>query len=395
MPLHQYAVYATRWDDTSVVEEVPLSGDLDFSLPLSDDGECHFTGTVEPGRSSWRSALGIPMSGVLVCRDDVPVWSGMVAQDRQVGARSFSFTAFEWGYFFDRVPPLVESWRAQNDHDIFRDLIEHAQLIPGQNVRVQTTPSLGASVSDRTLNAWEDTTVAREFRSVAEAAGGPEWFIGAAGTRDQHVRQLVLGDRLGHATPQTTLEYVEDTPGWVPPPGAPTMALLGGLLPGSPVVTSAAYRRGGNVVALARTQDVGTAATVARASGGGEQAAHKWGVKRADNLLKWGWPRLTKTMSYSDVTEQRTLDAHAAADLAAAAGIPTGYSLVTLDGEPDWTQVPRGSSVQVVLDTDVYGDQRPVGGPDGFVTRVLDTVVRVPVSGPAQVEWKTPTVLEV
>jgi hypothetical protein len=391
----RYAVYATRFDDPHVIEEIPARG-LEFSLPLSDDGQCSFTATVEPGRSSWRGALGVPMSGVLVTRDDVPVWDGYLAQDRFAGGRSFQFTAYEWGFFFEEfVPAVVESWTNINDHQIFRDLINHAQLVSGQNVRVQTSASSGTSLSTRVINAWDDTTVGREFKSVADAKDGPEWFIGSAGTRDNPVRQLVLGDRLGHTTPQTTLEFVEDTPDWVPPQGVPTFALLGGLIPGGSTVTAAKYRRGGNVVAQARTQDVATAATVARAFGSGEEAAQRRASATASSLLSWGWPRLTKTKAYTDVVVQRTLQAHADADLAASAGIPTGYSLVTLDGEPDWTDVPRGSSVRVVLDTDVYGAERPVGGPDGFVTRVLDKVVRVPDDGPAQGEWVVPTVLEV
>jgi hypothetical protein len=100
---------------------------------------------------------------------------------------------------------------------------------------------------------------------------------------------------------------------------------------------------------------------------------------------------MTKTNQYDDVIIEATLQAHANADLAASAGIPTGYSLVSLDGDPDWTQTPRGSTVRVVLDTDVYGESRPVV----FESRLQELTVRVPDTGLAQVEWQVATVLEV
>ena len=106
---------------------------------------------------------------------------------------------------------------------------------------------------------------------------------------------------------------------------------------------------------------------------------------------------MTSFSDYSDVTVKATLNRHAAADLKAVAGIATAYSLVTLDGDPtaDWSQTPRGSSVRVVLDTDVYGCDRPVGGADGFTARCINTLVRVPDSGSAQIEWQVDETLEV
>ena len=81
---------------------------------------------------------------------------------------------------------------------------------------------------------------------------------------------------------------------------------------------------------------------------------------------------------------------HASADLAATNGLVTGYTLTTFDGEPDWTQIPRGSTVTVILDTDVYG-----GDKVRFDSKLLDVAVRVEDAGPAQVNWTIATTLEV
>ena len=388
MALTRYDVYATRWDSPGIVSEILPAHGLEFSMPLSEHGECTFTATVEPGWSSWRAEITKDVSGVLVARDGQPVWQGWVVSDQQTGPRTFSFRAIEWGYFFTATPAVPVAYRNQNDCSIFRDLIDRAQAVSGQNVQVQTGSVLGASVSDRTINAWDDTTVEREFRSVGDAQGGPEWYFGSTGTLEAPRRQLYLGDRLGSASSLAMLEYVEDTAPAARPEGVPTVALLGDLFPGqSPQVPT--RRAGGNVIAVGRTRE-GDSATVAVAANTETEGSQK--RKSATSaLLGYGWPRLTRTKSYSDVVIEATLQRHANANLAAAEGFATGYSLVTLDGEPDWTQIPRGSTVTVSLDTDIYAGPRPLE----FTTCVLSTTVRVPDNGRAQVQWDTAVVQEV
>ena len=52
-----FEVYATRWDDGHIIEELIPARGLEFTLPLSDHGDAAFSATVEPGRSWWRAAL--------------------------------------------------------------------------------------------------------------------------------------------------------------------------------------------------------------------------------------------------------------------------------------------------------------------------------------------------
>lgn len=383
----RYEVYATRWDDPHIVDELIPAQGLEFSMPLSEHGECSFTATVEPGWSSWRSSLTKDVSGILVTRDGQPVWQGWLVDDQESGPRTFSFRAIEWGYFFTATPAVAATYTHDNDCFIFRDLIDRAQGIDGQNVAVVTGTTLGTSVSDRTISAWDNTTVEQEFRSVSEAQDGPEWYFGTTGSMENPVRQLVLGDRLGNADPDTFLEFVEATAPVTGPGGVPVVGLLGDLFPGStPLVPT--RRAGGNVIAKARTRQ-GDSATVAVAVNGEAENAQKRKTATSP-LLAQGWPRLTRTQTYSDVTVPATLQRHANADLAAAEGITTGYSFVTLDDDPDWTQCPRGSSVTASIDSDVYAGPRPLE----FVTRLLNLTVRVPDAGAAQIQWDTATVQE-
>ena len=100
----EYEVYATRWDDPHIIEELIPARGLEFSLPLNDHGECSFSATVEPGRSFWRPSISPVVSGVLITRDNVPVWSGMVWSENQTGPRTFDFQCAEWGSVFEKVP---------------------------------------------------------------------------------------------------------------------------------------------------------------------------------------------------------------------------------------------------------------------------------------------------
>jgi len=43
-----WEVYATRWDSNFIVEELIPARGLEFTMPLSDHGECSFSATVEP-----------------------------------------------------------------------------------------------------------------------------------------------------------------------------------------------------------------------------------------------------------------------------------------------------------------------------------------------------------
>lgn len=386
----RYDVYATRWDDPHIIEELIPARGLEFTMPLNDHGECTFSATVEPGRSFWRPAISPVVSGVLVCRDDVPVWSGMVWSDDQSGPRTFDFQAAEWGSFFERVPAVPKVYSGDNDHAIFQNIVNLAQAVPGQNVRVQVGTTRGASASILTINPWEDVTAEEAFRGIGEKSDGPEWYFGTGGTQENPTRPLVMADRLGSLRPSTMLEYVETTEPYEPPSDPPQITLLGNLFPSdSRPVDGSGNRVGGNVIAHpARRLDGSASATVAVAIGAGEEAAQ---LRRAatSTLIGAGYPRMTKTAQYNDVTNPTTLQRHADADLAAVEGLVRSFTLTTLDGDPDWTQVQRGDTVSVSLDTDVYGAERPVE----FEARVLEVAVQVQDSGPALVNWSLSTTL--
>jgi len=377
-----YEVYATRWDNAHIVEELIPARGLEFTLPLSDHGDCSFSATVEPRRSFWRPALSCAMSGILICRDGAPMWSGMMLGERQSGPRTFDFTFAEWGSFFETCPAVPFALTATNDHVLQRRLISDAQAVSGQNVGIILGTTTGATLSDLTVNAWGTTTVEEEFRRLGEHAGGPNWYVNTGGTLENPTRELVQGDWLGSVDPVTVLEYVESTEDYVAPEAPPTVTLLGNLFPGAQPYAVIGGRRGGNVISHpARQQSPGI--TVAVAVGAGDQLAQLREYATATTLLASGYPRKTKTATYTDVVIPATLQRHADADLAAGSGMTTVFTLTTFEDDPDWTGVARGDTVRVELDTDVFASERPLV----FTSRVLDMAVHVPDDGRVQCNW--------
>ena len=380
----RYDVYATRWDDPHVVEELLPARGLSFSMPLSDHGEASFSATVEPGRSLWRAAVGLPLSGLLIARDGVPVWSGWVTAERQSGPRTFQFAAKEWGSFFGTCPAPQADYLLSNSHDAFRDLITKAQAVPGQNVQVQTSASTGRALAGEQVAAWDTRTVEDVFTSIAEKDGGPEWYFGTTGTLADPKRALTLDDRAGATSAVDVLQYVEQTPEWSKADGPPSVTLLSDLFPAGASEVQPLDRRGGNVLAVSRDRDVSRSATQIIGTGDGNDAAQLRRSVTASMLRSRGWPLITRYMQDGSIGDPDALTRAAQAELAAQAGIATRYALTSYDGDPDWTQVPRGSSMGVILDTDIYAGPRPYE----FTSRVLGVSVDVDDDGgPAQVTW--------
>lgn len=361
-----YQVWATRWDSPKVIVEVLTARGLTFSMPLSDHGECSFTASVEPWTlSTWRSALTPPVSGILVTRGGVPVWSGWLTDEREGGDRSFQFRAREWGSFWARVPAVARSYVGTRS-DVMWDVVARAAAVAGQDIQVVAGPDVRTPLYAIVITAWDTRTVGDVLAEVSTGSDGLEWYVATTGTLDNPGRVLVLDNILGNISGDLmTFEYVE--------------------------ATGASSQRGGNVLTKARIRNTTTSATTLVAVDSGSDALQHRGTATSARLIAAGWPRMTRVITYSDPASTSDLAAFATGNLAAAAGVATGYELQTLEDDPDWTQVPRGSRVRVSLDTDIYGGPRPYV----FTTRVLNTTVTVADAGPASIKWDVAEVLEV
>ena len=391
-----FEVYATRYDSAGIIAHLIPARSLVFSMPLSAHGEASFSATVEPGRSSWRSSLSGPRSGILIAETQangtaVPLWAGRLKSEQEQGARSFGFTCAEWGSAFSWFPSPVGTWDTL-DTDTYIDIVNRVQAVPGQNLAIDTSGNTPGAGRTRLEVATSDAKTAEQaLADVGQAYGGPEWYYTVGGRLDAPRRQLVLGDQLGLRVPTTVLEFVEDTAERRTNPAPPQLTLLSSLFPGEgPQAVPA--RRGGNVIECRRTQDSDAACTVVVAVGGGAEGSQIRATAVAQTLIDQGWPRITRTVSFPEVYDLNVLQAKANAELQSSAGMLTGYSLVTQGSAPDWRVVPRGSMIRAELDTDVYAGRRPYQA----VTRVQNITVAVPDDGgKEQVRWDIAEILEV
>ena len=400
-----YTYFSTDWQSGSIREELPLR-EVSFDLPLSAHGTLRGAYTVPPGQGSLRASAAPVVSGLLVCRDSVPVWEGMLWADRQTGLRDFEVSAAEWGSVFEKhivTQAFLTAVNAGNpltytqadDHVIFRDLITKAQQHVGQGYGVEVGSGAGPTRSDLTVPWWDTTSVEAVFTELGNRQGGPEWAFAVAGTVDAVRRRLLLGTPLGRQSIDDSgllLEFVEDTGAPPPKPGdPPRVTTLDSLHPG-PVpgaLVASLTGSGGNVIAVpGLDRDGGRSATATIAVGSGEEAAMLTASAEATDLLGFGWPRLTAARSYKDVTLVPTLQAHADADLTAARGLTVTVRCSTFGDDPDWTQVQRGDAVRVELDTDVHGPR-----PYVLDSRILDmSVAPSDEGGREQVTYTTASV---
>lgn len=367
-----YTYFSTDWRTGNIREELPLRG-VSFGLPLSGHGELRGSYTVPRGQGSLRAAAAPVVSGLLACRDDRPVWEGMLWADRQVGPRTFEVSASEWGSALERAVVTKAfldavnggkalSYTNTDDHAIFRDLITKAQQYAGQNYSIQVGSGTGPSRSDLTVPWWDLSTIEDVFQELGNRKGGPEWAFTVTGSIDNPIRRLLLGTPLGRSTVEDSgllLEYVEDTgPDPDKPDEPPRVTTSDTLFPGtsSGVAIASLHGSGGNIIAVPGVdRDGGGSATEYTVVGAGEEAEMLTATATATDLLNLNWPRLTRKASYKDVSRQGTLQAHADADLAASRGLTIVIRATTFGHDPDWTQVQRGDAVRVELDTDVHG----------------------------------------
>jgi hypothetical protein len=103
---------------------------------------------------------------------------------------------------------------------------------------------------------------------------------------------------------------------------------------------------------------------------------------QADNtaLIAAGWPVLESDVSFTDVTEQSTLDAHALGEATVRSGIVVVPTLHLYGDDPPLTSYMVGDSVRVRITDDSFG-----GNPDApavdQIARITKITVVVPDDG--------------
>lgn len=256
--------------------------------------------TLAPGRTAiWLERdRGIWWGGILWTVNVVSSERGFVSAQIQAGG---------WASYLYRRH-LYDSFTAEqvDQFDIARGLLDYVQATPGGNLSIAYDQHNSGVLRDRTYSRYDLPTVGELVDALAGAERGFEWHI--ASYRDgtgRRVKRL----RLGHPVIRAGVaDVVLDHPG--------------------------------PVLSYAWPTDATTRATAWQSRGASvntDQSLTSYPLTSPvlvdDDAITAGWPRLDGTSDYPTVERQATLDAHAAADHAAALAPPTVPEVTVRLGE--------------------------------------------------------------
>jgi hypothetical protein len=219
------------------------------------------------------------------------LWTASLASDSR-GFLGVQVQAGTWDtYLSHRVLYDTLTATGTDQFDIARGLIDYVQNTPGGDIGIEYGTDVSGVLRDRTYSRYDLPTVRDLLDQLGAVEGGFEWpFASYRDADGRRVKRLQLGSpqiRTGHS------EIVLDHPG----------PILSYTWPVDATVRANAWQSRG-------------------ASDNKNQAADSVPLMSTQQLaeqdIEDGWPRLDGSSDYSTVDQQPTLDAHAAADLAAS-----------------------------------------------------------------------------
>lgn len=320
-----------------------------------------FNGTIPiPNEQVAKPLRGIdPQTTALYALRDGEVWWGGIvwtwdpkASGRggaQVDVQAASFESFLWRNELTRDMPSI----AQRDQlSIARDLVQHLAAEPGGNIGITYGTELSGVLRDRTLYlASSSNTYGDLLDNLSRVEDGFEYTIETSGTRAARSKLL----RLGYPTVAPELS------------AAPMFAasrILDWSEPRDGTRGATWFRARGSTVqddpALAENQEPLMSATF-----------------KADDLLAAGWPRLTRTVDRSSVTQQETLDKWARRTRDTDAGPKRLFTADVNVVGADWSPGLLGAAHRFRLDDPWHGGTE-------VVRRVVGCRISPPERGQAE-----------
>ncbi len=219
------------------------------------------------------------------------LWTASLASDSR-GFLGVQVQAGTWDtYLSHRLLYDSLTATATDQFDIARGLIDYVQNTRGGDIGIEYDTAVSGVLRDRTYSRYDLPAVRDLIDQLGAVEGGFEWRIASyRDTNGRRIKRLQLGTptiRTGHS------EIVLDHPG----------PILSYTWPIDATVRANAWQSRG-----ASDNDNQAADSVPKMSA----------LQLATQDITDGWPRLDGSSDYTTVSEQATLDAHAAADLAAA-----------------------------------------------------------------------------
>lgn len=288
----QYTYLATDLITDTVIGELPVSN-VSLDCQLNTAGNMSSGFKLDDPRIDNNELMARTVPGKTcfwAYRDNTIVWGGIIlSREFQSDGKSVSLTGqtFEC-YANRRFPRGVLGTASQSlssgQAAMINTLWLQLQSIPGGNINVQQARIPGSDpATTLTVNGYDlSTSYGDLIKSVTQLSDGPDWRVGWFQNSDgTPYKQLIVGTPIGRTIDFTDL--VVDYPG--------------------------------SIANYVYTENASSGNNTWYATGDGDPTTQVVGVAVDGNNLASNYPIWEGVNSYSGVTDQGTIDAHAASDL--------------------------------------------------------------------------------
>lgn len=320
---------------------------LSYQLPVVIDsysrqanGAGGFSGTVSLDAAEDPVPVMQPRRTALwVARGDALRWGGIIwPVEPDIEARTMKVSASSFvSYYAHRQIRDTLTFDQVDQFDIVRALVDYAHTAQGGNIRVLVDQGASGVLRDRTYDGSEAKGVLDALTELAEVENGFEY------TEDVYFDQM--------QRPQAVIRL-----------GHPRLGTDKGLLFSYP----------GDVMTYSWPSDPADSVNSVLAVGAGEGSAMLRSVAVDEAELAAGWPLLDGSVSYKDVSDQGTLDAHASEDLAASTGDKMTPTFTVRTGSLGAWSI--GDQARFMLTSAYHRGRDGAAGYDGYLRIVGDEV---------------------
>lgn len=303
MPEYRFLAYDVRTN--TAIGELPLDS-VSFSSVLNGAGDLSASVPLI-GRDAARAALAATIperTALYVERDGVLVWGGIIwTRTFRKSARAVSVQAAEWWSYLRRLPLRSDlSFAGVDQLEIARQIVQTVLGYTGADIGLSYGAETSGRLRTRTYAAFERKQAAEAVEQLADVIDGFDFSVEVGWGTTAPTRTLSL------SFPRRGRSNVETVP---------------------------VFELGKNLIDYEVLDDGTQSARLVDVIGAGDGPATLIGSATDTASIDAGFPLTVDTIAEKDITVRSTIDARAAAAVAARAATPQFWSIVVDANDPD------------------------------------------------------------